>query len=144
MFFGEYRIWVFSNSVFASEFWYSGQPYVLIRNEQMDAFRRASDRVYEMRLLRFLKHQFPDAAQAPDGPLLSEIREQIANARAYGIVTERQIATYITSAWLLGGDFDGEFPAAQTMLNSEASGKAKSEWLEQFTKGLFAQLGRRI
>jgi len=117
---------------------------VLIRKEQLDAFQRAANRDYEMRLVRFLQDRFRDAAQAPKASLIEGVRAQIANARSYGLLTERQIATYIASAWLLGGDFDREFPAARQMLGSDAPMDEKSDWLEQFTKDVFDRLEQRI
>lgn len=117
---------------------------MLIRKEQLDAFQRAADHDYEMRLVRFVQDQFPDAAHEPEASLAEGIREQIAKARSYGLLTEAQIATYITSAWLLGGDFDREFPAARQMLRSDAPTDEKSDWLERFTKDLFEQLEQRF
>ena len=117
---------------------------MVIRKEQMDAFQRAAERSYEMRLVHFLQSQFPDAAHEDEASLLEGIRGQIAKARGYGLLTEQQIAAYITSAWLLGGDFDLEFPAAKQMLRSNVTPDDKSDWLEQFTEELFDRLEQRI
>ncbi|KHD11469.1 hypothetical protein PN36_29115 [Candidatus Thiomargarita nelsonii] len=69
------------------------------------------------------------------------IHEQVSKARSYGLETERQIANYVTTAWLLGQQFDTEFPAAQEMLNSSNySHDEKSLWLEQWTEQIFATL----
>ena len=114
-----------------------------IRKGQMDAFEQAANRDYEMRLVRFLQSQFPDAAREREASLVDGVRPQIANARRYGLLTEQQIATYVTSAWLLGSDFDGEFPAAREMLISGAPADEKSDWLARFTKALFEQLEQR-
>jgi len=117
---------------------------VLIRKEQMDAFQRAADCSYEMRLVHFLQSQFPDAAHEAEASLVEGIRGQIAKARGYGLLTEQQIATYVTSAWLLGGDFDQEFLAANEMLGSNVPPDDKSDWLERFSEELFHRLEQRI
>jgi hypothetical protein len=117
---------------------------VLIRKEQMNAFQQATDSIYEMRLFHFLQNQFPDAAREAEVSLVEGIKAQIAKARGYGLLTERQIAVYITSAWLMGGDFDQEFPAAREMLRSNVTPDDKSDWLERFTEELFDRLEQRI
>jgi hypothetical protein len=116
---------------------------VQIRKEQIDAFRLAAEHDYEIRLVRFLQGRFPDAAREPEATLLEGVRPQIANARGYGLITEQQIATYVTAAWLLGADFDREFPAAQQMLVSGAPADENSDWLARFTKELFKTLEQR-
>lgn len=69
------------------------------------------------------------------------MRAQAGRAEAYGLVTERQAAAYVTCAWLLGPDFDAEFPAAREMLGShEHSPDEKAEWLGEWTEAMFAAL----
>jgi len=109
----------------------------------MDAFRRAAEHDYEIRLVRFLQGRFPDAAREPEPSMVEGVRAQVASARGYGLITEQQIATYVTAAWLLGDDFDREFPAAAELLSSTAKAEEKSDWLAQFTKKLFQQLERK-
>jgi hypothetical protein len=117
---------------------------LLIRKEQIDALQRATDRNYEIRLVYFLRNQFPDAELKTEASLVDGIGPQIVKARGYGLITEQQIAVYVTSAWLLGGDFDNAFPAAKEMLNSSVMADHKSDWLEHFTEKLFERLGQRI
>lgn len=113
-----------------------------IRKEQMDAFQQAAERSYRIRLVHFLRQQFPDAAECEETSLTQEVGEQVLKARSYGFLTERQIANYVISAWLLGRDFDTEFPVVQQMLGSELPPDEKSGSLEQFTTELFHQLER--
>jgi hypothetical protein len=115
---------------------------VQIRKEQMDAFRLAAEHDFKIRLVRFLQGRFPDAAREPEASLVEALGPQIAKARGYGLITEQQIATYVTAGWLLGGDFDLEFPAAKQMLDLNIKADEKSDWLARFTKELFQQLER--
>jgi hypothetical protein len=117
--------------------------HVRIRKEILASFQRAMNREFEMRLVRFLQGAFPNATSEVDTTLAEGIREQLAKARGYGLLTEQQIATYVTSAWLLGTDFDRQFPAVQEVLASHAPPNDKGDWLERFTKDLFEQMGRR-
>lgn len=111
-----------------------------IRWEQMQAFKAAAEHSYETRLVRFLQDQFSDAAQESSDSLLEGVKAQIAAARRYGFVTEEETAVYVTSAWLLGGEFDHDFPAAQEMLSSDAPPAVKADWLAEFTRELFGRL----
>ncbi|PYP91717.1 MAG: hypothetical protein DMG65_06635 [Candidatus Angelobacter sp. Gp1-AA117] len=115
-----------------------------VRKEQTETLQQAADRDYAMRLLYFLQDQFPDAAEHEQATLREGIRGQIAKARSYGFLTERQIAAYVISAWLLGEDFDHEFPAVQQILRPGLTPVEKSTQLEQFTRDIFDQLKRSV
>jgi hypothetical protein len=115
---------------------------VQIRKGQIKALQEDAEYVYKMRLVRFLQDQFPDAAECNQATLIVGVGEQIGKARTYGFLTERQIATYVMSAWLLGDDFDREFLAVQQMLGLNLTPAEKSTWLERFTKDIFDQLRR--
>ena len=113
---------------------------ILIRKEIMDALGQSAWTDFARRLVAFLQGQFPDAAEQPRESLVKGVRGQIAAARGYGMVTEQDIAIYVTSAWLLGGEFDREFPAVAEMMASEAPPETKAEWLEEFTNEVFEGL----
>ena len=68
------------------------------------------------------------------------VQEQIDRGHSYGLHSQRQLAVYVTTAWLLGADFDTKFPAAEEMLSSHRSGSAKQQWLSEFTQELFKSL----
>jgi hypothetical protein len=112
-----------------------------IRQEQMDTFSQPELTKFEARIADFLQTEFLDAQEVPREELMPAIHEQVTNARSYGLETERQIANYVTTAWLLGQQFDTEFPAAQEMLKSSGyTPDDKSEWLAQWTEEMFAAL----
>jgi hypothetical protein len=111
-----------------------------LRKDQLDALNRQQEIDYQVRLTDFLREQFPDAAQEPLNRLRAEVGAQIVRARSYGLFTEQEIANYVLSAWLLGQDFDQEFPAAREVLMAPISGNMKSVFLEKWTEELFKTL----
>lgn len=111
-----------------------------IRKQQFDALNQQQEAGYELRLTEFLRKQFADAAVKPVAKLRPEVAGQIAKARGYGLLTEQEVASYVISAWLLGQDFDKEFPAAQEVLTAPVSGNVKASFLEQWTQELFEKL----
>jgi hypothetical protein len=112
-----------------------------IRKEQIETFSKEGLIRFEERIADFLQNEFPDAKEVPQGELMPVIHEQVNNSRTYGLGTEQQIANYVTTAWLLGQEFDTEFPAAQEMLtSSEYSADDKAEWLAQWTEEMFKAL----
>jgi len=111
-----------------------------IRKQQFDVLNQQQEADYELRLTRFLRMQFADAAAEPVEKLRPEVAGQIAKARRYGLLTEQEVASYVISAWLLGQDFDKEFPAAQEVLTAPVSGNVKACFLEQWTQELFEKL----
>lgn len=111
-----------------------------IRKQQMHALQRQQGIAYELRLARFLREQFPDAARESEAALIDGIRTLVANARRYGLASEQQIAIYVVSGWLLGDRFDEEFPAAKQILGADMPAEEKSQLLERFTEELFDTL----
>ena len=106
----------------------------------MDALKLALERAFLLRLVQFLRNQFPDAVTAPQKELEAGVERQIKQARGHGFLAEQDIATYVTSAWLLGEEFDREFPAVAEVLESISPVDEKANWLEQFTETIFREL----
>ncbi|MGI9067366.1 MAG: hypothetical protein ACR2HX_13325 [Pyrinomonadaceae bacterium] len=112
-----------------------------IRNQQIETLSIHQTRQFVERVAEYLREQFPEVEDEPREEFMAAIHQQTNNAGAYGLITEQQIATYVTCAWLLGLDFDLEFPAAQEVLNSDQySPEGKREWLAEWTEALFAAL----
>lgn len=112
-----------------------------IREDQMAALAAPSAELFDERLARFLCEQFPEASDEPPAELRAAVRGQVEKAGGYGLTTERQAAVYVTCAWLLGPDFDAEFPAAREMLASEEyPPEDKADWLERWAEALFGAL----
>ncbi len=114
---------------------------ITVRREQFDALAQSGEESFESRLVLFLREQFPDSAAEDDTLFLQTIRQQIARARSFGFQTERQLATWLVSAWALGIDFDSRFPAAQGVLSSPlVTVDEKAAWLESWTRAMFESL----
>jgi len=108
---------------------------LVIRDEQMAVLNQYADKRFAKKMMNFLNQHFDNARQTPKEELLPMVKEQIGKARSYGLITETQIATYVTSAWLWGMDFDTEIPEAEEILTSSkypADDKAELlvEWSE--------------
>jgi hypothetical protein len=112
-----------------------------IREDQLEALAAPSAEAFAERLARFLCEQFPEASEEPPAELRAAVGGQAERARGYGLTTERQAAVYVTCAWLLGPDFDAEFPAAREMLGTdEYPPEDKADWLERWVEALFGAL----
>ena len=93
-----------------------------------------------IRVATFLRDTFPDAEDVAWGKLVRTVGEQVRRAMQYGFSAEQDVATYVITAWLLGENFDTEFPAAVQILSSTDGAAARAASLEEWTKILFAAL----
>jgi len=115
------------------------KPALIIRKEQMDALSNDAEKRYVTRLIDYLQKHFPEAVQTPPVTLRAAVREQIAKARSYRLITERQIAKYVITAWVMGPNFDKDYPTAKRTLTSKKTAEQKSKWLADWTKLFFRQ-----
>ncbi|MEZ4298829.1 MAG: hypothetical protein R3B70_28015 [Polyangiaceae bacterium] len=74
-----------------------------IYEDQIDAMGQAKALEYERRLADFLRQTL--AAGNEREVDQAEVRALIAEALSAGLDTERQIAAYVTGAWVFGDDF---------------------------------------
>lgn len=115
-----------------------------IRKDQMNALSEPMGDRFVDGLVEFLREEFEDARRERPDDLKPPVREQIEKARSYGLESKEQIATYVTAAWLLGPEFDAEFPAARDVLTSSAyTPDEKSDWLAEWVERMFYELGRK-
>jgi len=109
---------------------------LVIRDEQMAVLGQYMLGQYEKKVINFLQMNFADAKQKPVEQLKPFVREQIERARSYGLLTERQIAVYVTVAWLLGRTFDTYFLEASEGLTAfYRAADEKSKWLAEWARG---------
>ena len=112
---------------------------MIIRKEQFDEMAIPNIAQFIERAIAFLYENFPESLDEDTDELTEAVGFLIEKAETYGLVTEQHAMTYITSAWLLGEDFDEEFPAAQETLSSDQfTPDEKSEWLAKWTEKIFA------
>lgn len=112
---------------------------MLIRNGQLDEMAVPGIALFIQRAIEFLYENFPESLDEDSDELTEIVGFLIEKAEAYGLVTEQHVMTYITSAWLLGIDFDKEFPAAnETLTSKDFTPEEKSKWLAKWTEKIFA------
>ena len=110
--------------------------------ETAKAFSEAQDVAFEVKMVAFLRGNFPDAAEVPDDEMRAGVHRVLQRAIFYRITSELGQARFVISAWLLGEDFDTEHPAVNDVLSSvEVSEEDKCEWLERYVTEVFQRLG---
>jgi hypothetical protein len=115
-----------------------------VRSEQMKAFERDQHERFVDLVTAHLREEFPDAEALPIEELRAGVATQLDHAVEYGLDTELEQATYATSAWLLGEDFDKRFPVVEAVINSaRLTSEEKRQWLEEFTREIFSRLEKR-
>jgi hypothetical protein len=94
------------------------------------------------RLRSVLRESFPEAVRAiPGAELDAEILRLVHRAEAYGLKSEQSAAIFVTTAWMLGRDFDTRFEDVQTTLKSTGLTQSqKSSWLQSFSLELLKAL----
>ena len=100
--------------------------------DQLAPFRR--------RIRDLLRRHFPETREIPARQTDAAISRQIKEGRTYGLWTERQLAIYVLTAFLLGEDFDVKFPAANAVLRSGLEPDAKVDWVEAWSREMFDTL----
>lgn len=114
---------------------------MIIRREVFQAFAAVPRAEFRRSLIGFLREQFPDAKDMPAAELEAGVDLCIAKAESYGIDTCQDVATYTVTAFLVGVDFDTDFPAATDILVSPVLGSGdKAQWLREWTAELFRAL----
>ena len=117
-----------------------------IQPEQLDALALVAAEQYETRILAFLRERFGDAAATLGDPVAERemraaVREQMAKAEAHGFTTERQVAAYVTTAWVLGVDFVTSMPyLGEVVASTDLDADAKAETMLRHSEQLIRTL----
>lgn len=93
---------------------------LIVRDEQLESLSSAMLRSFERRMAEHLWHYFPEECRrAGDERVRAAIRQGVARAARYGIVSELDVARYIDLSVVLGLDFDSgrRHPWAKEILN---------------------------
>lgn len=94
---------------------------LIIRDKQMEAFRRNLQELYEKRMARRLQVRFPDQTQGwSDEELYDYVRFHTDRARSYGLKRESDLRRYLDFTFVLSPDFDRseETAWAKVILNA--------------------------
>lgn len=95
--------------------------------------------IFLERAVKFLYQNFPESKKENPDELTEMVGAQLDKAESHGLETEQQAMIFITSSWLLGPNFDKEFPSAKDTLNSKTlSPEKKADWLAEWTEKVFA------
>lgn len=113
------------------------QPFK-IGERQLTAFREDAERRYVASVATFLKDNVPEAADDKPEVLNAFVAAMVDKAKGYGLGTKREAAVYVTTAYLLGENFEDHFEVAQKVLKSSLPGLDKAEWLQQATMTLLS------
>lgn len=109
-----------------------------LSQEQLDHLGGQS---YAERMRRYLNEQFPESNEVPSQELETTILELTERASGYKLILETDVAAFITSAWLLGLDFDQQIPVIkETLEDRDKLSIEKSEFLWQFMEDAFSIL----
>lgn len=92
------------------------------------------------KLLLILRENVPSLEDLSDAQVIEDINKLSAEARSFGVVTERGIAVYVVTASQLGLDYVAKFPGAFEILNSDESEENKIELLQAFTVNILELL----
>jgi hypothetical protein len=112
-----------------------------LSNDQEAVFAEEAERLYEERVVNFLRERFPDARALPRRDVAKVVHEQIGKAERYGMISERQVATYAMTAWILGVQFDETFPILRDALQDMyLDPERKAEILIKHTGALVSAL----
>jgi hypothetical protein len=95
------------------------------------------------RIAAFLRANVPSMRGADTAELAIECRPFVEKARRYGFRTEREIASFVFSAAVLGSDLDEAIPSVAAILRGEwGRGREKARQLEELTLKTFQILER--
>ena len=126
---------------------YLGLAGVIVRDLEISGAGKsivASDDLLADQEMNILFGYHPEARQEKPEELKAVIKKMITKARSYGFQSADEIGIYIDSAWLLGENFDTEFPVAtQTLNDKKLSGSEKAHWLGDWTAEIFKTLEKK-
>ena len=110
-----------------------------LRQDQFDSLAASW---FERRLVKViddnLPGKHPDVSADAGNAFL---REQMVQARRYGLVAELDVARFVITAWLLGANFDTRLPAFAEILNDpQLTPSQKSKAIELIASDLLATL----
>jgi len=100
---------------------------------QIESFRPGLRKIFEDRALAHARRCFPaHAGQHPDEALKEQLRQAVARAQPYHLITEQQIICFFGTMLLLGPNFDSDPRhrwAARVLNNSSYSADYRSHYL---------------
>lgn len=109
---------------------------------QLSAFKADAEARFVQSLVKFLQDEVPGAAEDDQEKLFNFTKAMVEKARGYGLTTKRDAAIYVTTAYLLGQDFEENLELAKEVLTSSLPGPDKASWLQDASIALIDSKGR--
>ena len=82
-----------------------------------------------------LIRSFPDWSWLNSAAAFAELCKATDRAKAHGLGTERQCASFVTAWVMAGADFDSLLPAPREALSSpELNANEKADWLDEWLR----------
>jgi hypothetical protein len=108
----------------------------------MSAFQDDSEARYVLSLVKFLQDEVPGAAGDDAGYLVNFVKSMVKRAEGYELTTRRDVAVYVTTAYMLGEDFEEHFHVAKEILTASLPGCEKASRLQTESLALIDSRGR--
>lgn len=105
-----------------------------LRKEQIEAFRVDRVERFNSETADFLQQRFPRARRRPLEELTPDVAAQTDIALGYGLVTDRQVRTYVTVSWLTKFELHHKPDVHAALSNARVSADAKTRWLERWIR----------
>jgi hypothetical protein len=104
--------------------------------------QRIGEQSFLTRMREILAEQFPDQQAFLASPEFEPtVLALVERAASYGLGDEQSAATFVLTAWLLGAEFDTDFPGLQELLAQEdLTAHQKCAALESFAQTLLEDL----
>jgi hypothetical protein len=100
---------------------------------QVAAMAARSEDQFVGRVVLFFQQNLPGAALAPANELARELTFGIGLARSYGLVTERQLVSFLLALYFIGRGFDDD-PEVRPILVSSLTAEAKRQFLDALVR----------
>jgi hypothetical protein len=104
--------------------------------------QRIGEQSFLTRMREILAEQFPDQQAYLASPEFEPtVLALVDRAATYGLADEQSAATFVLTAWLLGAEFDTDFPGLQQLLaQDDLTALQKCAALERFAQTLLDDL----
>ncbi|KYG03089.1 hypothetical protein BE21_53405 [Sorangium cellulosum] len=93
-----------------------------IKRDQAGALSALARSAFRERLVRFVQENCNGAARVSRSELSQTVKFLIERAESYGIETERQVAIFVVTRWVIGEKFDSVFSQIERMLIDDSIG----------------------
>jgi hypothetical protein len=108
-----------------------------IKRTQTLALAELARLAFEDRLVLFVQAHCKGAEEIPRAGVHQVVHSLLERATSHGLTTERQMATYVVTGWVLGTEFASTFPHIRCMLDDKSIGaEAKTRQLMEYATDL--------